>query len=822
MFGIGPTELVAFLFFALSSGGLLGLPLSTPPLPPDPVIERTAPDVCLVHVETAGVAAAVEQSDNLTERMLADPEMREFLADVSAALMGLARQSAAAPPELTDAAATIVGAALTRPLAVTIERFEPPREGRPPLISATLMLRTGDRQARLERAVASVVRQLFSDAAAGFAPETIRVAGGAWQRLETPAGPLSWGFNDGSFVLTIGPKALESLLARTGDEVRTAPDWKRQLEKRLPVARRSTLAYVDVAAVMRIVADDVPDRGRFQAVLDASGFAGLETVGAVSGMTDEGVASSLWLGFDGRPTGLFAPPATGIGPAVVSRVPADATLVQSWSLDPAELLALAIDFAATVEPQAVESIREGLEQVRAVAGFDIVTDLLEPLGTDWTVFMSPSPGGLLPNVAVVAGVRDRTAFARTHRALLRVVQNAAVGGDAQIDIREVSYRGQTLFCLTASGGDGMALPLTPTWCLAEDRLMFTLSPQFMKTLLARTADSGSLADVPEVKEALAAGDPAVLGVIDPAALLGSLCGLYEMAVPVAQAQLRDRGLDVELPQLPRASAIMPFARPGVSIVRHEPEGIVFTSTSTVPLGPLSAGGGLVGVSPASTPVLIGLLLPAVQSAREAARRSQAMNNFKQVLLAMHVHADARRRFPSQAICDAEGRPLLSWRVALLPFIEENELYEQFRLDEPWDSEHNRKLIALMPMVYADPADTPERIREGLTTLQVFTGPNTAFTESGRAVRMEDIRDGLSKTIAIVEALPEQAVPWTKPDDLAFDSGRPLDGVGNPRRPGGLFAVGFFDGYVEMLSPQEIDAETFKALVTPGGGEVIRR
>jgi hypothetical protein len=264
---------------------------------------------------------------------------------------------------------------------------------------------------------------------------------------------------------------------------------------------------------------------------------------------------------------------------------------------------------------------------------------------------------------------------------------------------------------------------------------------------------------------------------------------------------------------------MPFARPQVTTIRHEADGIVVTGSGTIPLGPLTAGGGVLGISPATTPVLVGMLLPAVQSAREAARRAEAMNNFKQIMLAMLTHESARRRLPSQAICDADGKPLLSWRVALLPFLEERPLYEQFRLDEPWDSEHNLALVERMPLVYADPNAPPGEVARGLTTVQVLTGPGTPFVKPGEWLRLDQIRDGLSNTVAIVEATPENAVPWTKPDDLEFDPERPLAGVGNPRRAGGMFGVGFFDGSVRTLPP-DVSPDFFRASMTPAGGEEI--
>lgn len=196
-----------------------------------------------------------------------------------------------------------------------------------------------------------------------------------------------------------------------------------------------------------------------------------------------------------------------------------------------------------------------------------------------------------------------------------------------------------------------------------------------------------------------------------------------------------------------------------------------------------------------------------------------MNNFKQVTLAMLMYESTHGRLPAQAICDKEGKPLLSWRVMLLPYLEEGNLYEQFRLDEPWDSEHNLKLIERMPAVYGEPS-APDMAARGLTTVQILSGEDTPFPVPDRFPRPATISDGLSNTLAIVEAMPDNAVPWTKPDDVEFDPEQPLAGVGNPLRAGGMFAAGMFDGSVRLLSP-DIDPEVFKAVVTPNGGESVR-
>ncbi|MEM6979391.1 MAG: DUF1559 domain-containing protein, partial [Planctomycetota bacterium] len=102
-------------------------------------------------------------------------------------------------------------------------------------------------------------------------------------------------------------------------------------------------------------------------------------------------------------------------------------------------------------------------------------------------------------------------------------------------------------------------------------------------------------------------------------------------------------------------------------------------------------------------MMVGLLLPAVQAAREAARRMTASNHLKQIGLAFHNHHSVYQHLPDRAIRDEDGTPLLSWRVALLPFLGHQDLYQQFHLDESWDSPHNRQLIQLMPEEYVDPS-----------------------------------------------------------------------------------------------------------------------
>ena len=207
--------------------------------------------------------------------------------------------------------------------------------------------------------------------------------------------------------------------------------------------------------------------------------------------------------------------------------------------------------------------------------------------------------------------------------------------------------------------------------------------------------------------------------------------------------------------------------------------------------------------------IIGAVRQYVMESRAAGQRLQQLKNTMHIGIAMIMYEQANRSFPP-AVIEKDGRPLLSWRVAILPFLEADALYRQFHLDEPWDSPHNLEVAKTMPSYFQSP-DSPS---DGKTRVMLFTGKGAAF-DGGKKVCTADIRDGTSNTILCVEAGPDKAVPWTKPEDLAFDPENPLAALGKVS-PQGIVAA-FFDGSMHLL---KVDNKTLKALITPDGGEPV--
>jgi hypothetical protein len=202
------------------------------------------------------------------------------------------------------------------------------------------------------------------------------------------------------------------------------------------------------------------------------------------------------------------------------------------------------------------------------------------------------------------------------------------------------------------------------------------------------------------------------------------------------------------------------------------------------------------------------------------RRTECANHLRRLGIGLLDYEQAHGYLPPPSLTHDGGTPLLSWRVAILPYLGYGSLYERFHLSEPWDSPHNRALLAEMPAEFACPGG-PRR-RAGRTGYLVVVGPrsdtysvNTPFDPT-RGVDIREITDGPSSTILIVET--GALVPWTKPDDLHWARGEPLPQLASPHHGGAH--VAFADGAIRFLKPDTITPQILEAILTINGGEVI--
>jgi len=267
--------------------------------------------------------------------------------------------------------------------------------------------------------------------------------------------------------------------------------------------------------------------------------------------------------------------------------------------------------------------------------------------------------------------------------------------------------------------------------------------------------------------------------------------------------------DAEL--VPDPDDLRPYLFPSVQALAVDDIGIRFISREAIPtLNPSTA-----------VPIALAALVPAVRRAQLTSDRAHASANLKRIGEAFLIFHDIHTHFPAD-IRNKAGKPVLSWRVAVLPFLDQGELFKEFHLDEPWDSPHNKALVARMPAVYAIPGeklDTP-----GNTFYRGFAGAGAIFDpKEPDGVSIADVVDGISNTMLVAEA--KESVAWTKPQsDIPFDDDQKpertkalLDALGGHSR-GGFNGV-FCDGAIRFIR-STVAVPIFRAIITYAGGEVV--
>ena len=217
-------------------------------------------------------------------------------------------------------------------------------------------------------------------------------------------------------------------------------------------------------------------------------------------------------------------------------------------------------------------------------------------------------------------------------------------------------------------------------------------------------------------------------------------------------------------------------------------------------------------------VLIALLLPAVQQARNAARLSQCRNNMKQIGLALHTYAEIYGTFPPAFTVDANGKPLHSWRVLILPYLDADQIYERIDLSQPWDSPVNAVFHQQMPPAFRCPSNPEEG--QSMTHYLAIVGSNCVLRPGNMpSCKYQEVTDGLSNTILVSESM--MGVNWMAPQDI------PLENVNSGINPQGISTLHVPNSYVQVLigdgsvhrlankSPQQL-----YGLCTADGGETV--
>lgn len=226
--------------------------------------------------------------------------------------------------------------------------------------------------------------------------------------------------------------------------------------------------------------------------------------------------------------------------------------------------------------------------------------------------------------------------------------------------------------------------------------------------------------------------------------------------------------------------------------------------------------------------VIGLIFPAVSNARVAAKRMQSQNNLKQIGLAMHNYHDVYGKLPLAGSDDPAYGLNMSWRVRLLPFLEQGPMYNQMNFNVAWNEGNNAQFNNTMPMVYQSPQAPPSNSNTVYVVLaDAYKAPKTGeanppkeqtiFSHDGRSVGFANIVDGTSNTLLVVEADADQSVPWMAPKDLVFDPKQPKRGLGTLNGNG--FQAVLADGSVRFIN-KNIDENVLRNLAHRNDGNPV--
>lgn len=808
-FASAPLTLGLSWLVMLASSAGIGIPLGTPPAPEEPTMLQVAPQECLYFIHWSGRATADAKSLNRSERLLADEEVKQFGKQV----LGILRQgmsqvigddSSREAKIITELVPLLTETVLAGPGAVYVAEAKLAAAG--VMVDAGIVLHSGKQAVLLD----SLLSQ-FSLTVLQRPATNVVISGKKFRSLDLGGGipQVTWGIVDDKILVAVGPQAMEGILARLKTPM---PKWLTQTMTRWSIERRSTIAYANLAGIRTRLSAMFPEEG-VRDIVNRLGVGNLEAYYSISGFDNRSFVNHSAVTVDGKLQGILGLLETpALSRADFDGLPGKSLAALSLQLDGNKAFEHVSSLLKMASERDYQRFQQDLATMETALGVKVQEEFLAALGKRWQIYTSPDTGGWVTGWVLTVDVSDRERILKTQDAVLQQVEKrlASLPPELSQGFRRSVFRGQEIMTWTTR-------MVSVSFAVTEKELLVSLFPQAIKAHLRRSGSNSqgpSLATNPQLQQLFKEQQgPQFVQYVDTGDLLRTVYPMMQVGARQFLVQLQEDGMDINMVSLPSLDRLLKHVQPSMSSIHRVPDGIEVRSSQTIPSNSLSI----------SAPVAVALLLPAVNAARESARKMASMNNLKQIGLAMHNFHDTYSAFPAAYNTDKNGKPLLSWRVHILPYVEQQALYRQFKLDEPWDSAHNKKLIGRMPAIYLSPASRNNLGKTNYLGVRhsqsVIMPPKLALRAKKvpLGTRFRDITDGTSRTVMVVEANDKGAVTWTKPDDMVPDAKDPAKALRGLWRSG--LHVLLADGSVRRFS-NTIEARVIKAVFTRAGGEAF--
>ena len=668
-------------------------------------------------------------------------------------------------------------------------------------------------------------------------------------RMDIPDSPgveVGWWAEGKHLVVAVGINGIAQAIAVADGKtpnVTANPLWtKYSQSKESELTSFGWLNVVPLRAIfggMPVPTQNQDNPTTVQELLIVLGLDNLNSIGMQAGIQGRSLTSVTSIDAPGERRGLLSLlDQEPISLKELPPLPQQLSSFMAYSFDSARavqtLYDTAVDLEAVMSPDTA-NVASARATAKDQLGLDVIDDLLTGLGNVNCVYNDEAQTGFGIAPALLVEVKDAKSLNTALERLLVEMLPQVSQGNAKGVVSEKDGT-KTYVIEIPQGG------MSPTLSVSDKWLCVSLTPQPVLAFNLRVQGELPTWNVATLPKETVAAIPASftgLTIVDPRSTYRMLIGLAPIGAGLAQLGLSQSGAlppnsppIIQVADIPPAELVTLPLYPNVAYSVVDENGLTTRTTSSVPGLPIPGGDG--GVSSIAVPaILVALLLPAVQQAREAAHSSQSMNNMKLIALALHNYHDVFRTFPAGTVenddLDVEER--LSWMVSILPYMDQAPLYNQIDMKEGYESATNSPLLMSAIPTYLNPS-IPEfpgathyvgigGITEDGPTAKLPSKIAGVFGYN-RSTRVADILDGTSNTIMVADSTGISRT-WGQGGASTIQSftQQPYingpDGIGGPNRGKCCIAMG--DGSVRFVS-ENIDPTIVEALSTIQGGEVV--